>query len=280
MTATLDASSRIGVLARVYDRHAPISAAGFEVVDNDFLAVANREDEIDMALPREDLHDARDDWLAAYGHHRFRNVLGERRGPRAAPPGQNYNLHRWSNSARTTRGSLISRKTGIARGIARSSCPALSDGVEAIVIVPSDGISADLEACLILDGADEVEGGMADDGQIGWAMISARPHEIIVGTDIHDPVEPESATPESPSFSGDSPAKTTCPLAKANSRLSNVRYRVGRRQTLASIREAEAFIWMRERAMGFVCAAARWSPLGAFLIANRATGKNLFACRW
>src|SRR6202035_5505145 len=96
------------------------------------LPVANREDEIGMALPREDLHDARDDWLALYGPHRFWCVLGERRGPRAAPPGQNYNLHRWSNSARTTRGSLISRKTGIARGIACSSWPALSARVEAI----------------------------------------------------------------------------------------------------------------------------------------------------
>src|SRR3981081_1980701 len=101
MTATLAANSRIGVLARVDDRHAPVSAAGFEVVDNDFLPVGNRADEIRLAPAREDLHDARDDWLTADGHHRFRHVLGERRGPRAAPPGQNYNLHR-SSSARTT----------------------------------------------------------------------------------------------------------------------------------------------------------------------------------
>jgi hypothetical protein len=49
----------------------------------------------------------------------------------------------------------ISRKTGIARGIACSACPALSDGAEAIVILPSVGFSADLEARLILDGAAE-----------------------------------------------------------------------------------------------------------------------------
>jgi hypothetical protein len=49
---------------------------------------------------------------------------------------------------------------------------------------------------------------------------------------------------------------------------------------LASIREAEALIWMRERAIGFGFAAASRSPLGAFPIANLATGKNSFAFRW
>src|SRR5580704_2217593 len=111
-------------------------------------------------------------------------------------------------------------------------------------------------------------------------MIHAQPHEIVVGNAIHDPGVPERANPEFPSFSSDSTAKTPCPLAKAILRLSNVRYRAGQAQTLASIREPETFIWMREPAMGLVCAAARWSPLGAFLIANRATGKNCFACHW
>src|ERR1700736_694886 len=52
----------------------------------------------------------------------------------------------------------ISRKNLISRGLTSSSCPAPREAAEAIVIVPSNGFSADLEACLILDGADEVEG--------------------------------------------------------------------------------------------------------------------------
>jgi hypothetical protein len=43
-----------------------------------------------------------------------------------------------------------------------------------IIIVPSDGFSADLEAYLTLDGVDEGEGGIADDGHVGRAMIVRR----------------------------------------------------------------------------------------------------------
>src|ERR1700719_2303575 len=89
------------------------------------------------------------------------SVKGEARVPR--PPAKITTFTGGPNLLEQQE-ARISRKTGIARGIA---CPAPRDGAEAIVILPSVGFSADLEARLILDGADEIEGGMADDGYVG-----------------------------------------------------------------------------------------------------------------
>ena len=64
-----------------------------------------------------------------------------------------------------------------------------SEGSEEVVVVPSECFSADFEACLVIDIADEVEAHVTEGGHVGWAIAAAQSHEVVMEDDVHDPVQ-------------------------------------------------------------------------------------------
>ena len=79
----------------------------------------------------------------------------------------------------------------------------LRDGFHEIDVVPSEGLSSNLEARPVRDRVDEVECGVSDRRHVRRTVLGAQAHEVVVKHDVQNPVEAVLDAPVGPDGAGE-----------------------------------------------------------------------------
>src|SRR5690606_6906339 len=64
-----------------------------------------------------------------------------------------------------------------------------SEDFSEVVFIPSCSFSTQLDGSLVLDGADEIDGEVSDDGHVLCAMALSQPRLIVLEDDVEGPME-------------------------------------------------------------------------------------------